>query len=63
MHPPRLTVGQILLVIAACSIGLASLNGNHLWFMGLSMLTIIGLLGMAVGAAPDAGRPRASSPR
>jgi hypothetical protein len=57
---PRLTIGQLLLIVAASCIGLASLNGNHIWFMGLSVMTIVGLLGAALGASSDASRP--SSP-
>jgi len=62
MHPPRFTIGQLLLIVAALSIGLAALKGNDLRGIGLSMLMIIGLLGAALGAWSDAGRPRPSSP-
>jgi hypothetical protein len=55
-QPPQLTVDQLLFVVAALSVGLADLNGNQIWFSGLSMMTSIGLLIAAVGAAPDAGR-------
>jgi hypothetical protein len=57
MHPPRFTIGQLLLIVAALGIGLAALQGNDLNGIGLSMLMIIGLLGAALGASPDAGRP------
>jgi hypothetical protein len=62
MHPPRFTVGRHLLIVAACGVGLASMQGNHLWFMGLSMMTVIGLLGAAIGAGPEAARPGPSPP-
>ena len=62
MHPPRFTIGQLLLIVAALGIGLAALKGNDLQGIGLSMLMIIGLLGAALGACSDAGRPRPSSP-
>ena len=62
MHPPRFTIGSLLLIVAAFSIGLAALKGNDLRGIGLSMLMIIGLLGAALGACSDAGRPGPSSP-
>ena len=62
MHPPQFTIGQLLFIVAAFSIGLAALKGNDLQGIGLSMLMIIGLLGAALGARSDAGRPRPSSP-
>ena len=62
MHPPQFTIGQFLFIIVAFSIGLAALKGNDLRGIGLSMLMIIGLLGAALGACSDAGRPRPSSP-
>ena len=62
MHPPRFTVGRHLLVIAACGVAFASMKGDHLWFMGLSMMTVIGLLGAAIGAGPEAARRGPSSP-
>ena len=62
MHPPQFTIGQLLLIVAALSIGLAALKGNDPKGIGLSMLMIIGLLGAALGACSDAGRPRPSSP-
>ena len=62
MHPPRFTIGRLLFIIAACSIGLAALKENDLKGIGLSMLMIIGLLGAALGACSDAGRPGPSSP-
>jgi hypothetical protein len=62
MHPPRFTIGQLLLIVAAFSISLAALKGNHLWHIGLSMLMIIGLLVAALGACSDAGRPGPSLP-
>jgi hypothetical protein len=58
MHPPRLTIGSLLFIVAAFSIGLAALKENDLKGIGLSMLMIIGLLGAALGACSDAGRPR-----
>jgi hypothetical protein len=57
MHPPRFTIGQLLLIVTAFSIGLAALKGNDLSGIGLSMLMIIGLLSAALGAGPGAGRP------
>jgi hypothetical protein len=62
MHPPRFTIGQLLLIVTAFSIGLAALKGNDLRGIGLSMLMIVGLLGAALGAGSDAGRPGPSSP-
>ncbi len=62
MHPPRPTIGSLLLIVAAFGVGLASLKGNHIWIGGMSILTILGLLGAAVGASSDAGRPGPSSP-
>jgi hypothetical protein len=57
MQPPRFTIGQLLFIVAAISVGLAALNGNQLWFSGLSMMTTLGLLIAAIGAGPDASRP------
>ncbi len=62
MHAPRFTIGQLLLIVAAFSIGLAALKGNDLKGIGLSVLMIVGLLGAALGAYPGAGRPGPSSP-
>ncbi len=62
MHPPRFILGRHLLVVAAFSVGFASMKGNHLLFIGLSMMTIIGLLGAAIGADPGASRPGRSRP-
>ena len=62
MHPPRFTIGQLLLIVAALGIGLAALKEDDPRGTGLSMLMIIGLLGAALGACSDAGRPRPSSP-
>ena len=45
MHPRQFTIGQLLLIIVAFSIGLAALIGNDLKGIGLSMLMIIGLFG------------------
>lgn len=61
MHSPRLSIGQLLLIVAALSVGLAALQGNHLWRIGLSMLTFLGLLVAALGASPDTGRHEPSS--
>jgi hypothetical protein len=55
MHPPRFTIGSLLFLVAAFGVGLATLKGNDLEGIGLSMLMIIGLLGAAFGACPDAG--------
>ena len=52
MHPPRFTIGQLLLIVAAFSIGLAALKGNDLRGIGLSMLMIIGLLAPPSGQVP-----------
>ena len=54
MHPPRLTIGSLLFIVAAFSIGLEALKENDLKGIGLSMLMIIGLLGAAFGACSDA---------
>jgi hypothetical protein len=62
MHPPRFAIRQLLFIVAALSIGLAALKENDLSGIGLTMLMIIGLLGAALGACPDAGRPGPSSP-
>jgi hypothetical protein len=62
MHPPQFTIGSLLFIVAAFSIGLAALKENDLKGIGLSMLMIIGLLGAALGAGSDAGRPKPSSP-
>jgi hypothetical protein len=58
MRPPRSTIGSLLFIVAAFSIGLAALKENDLKGIGLSMLMIIGLLGASLGACSDAGRPR-----
>ena len=58
MHPPRLTIGSLLFIVAAFSIGLAALKENDLKGIGLSMLMIIGLLGAAFGACSNAGADR-----
>ena len=62
MHPPRFTIGQLLLIVAALGIGLAALKGNDPGGIGLSMLMIILLLVAALGACSGAGGPRPSSP-
>ncbi|WP_422931915.1 hypothetical protein [Singulisphaera sp. PoT] len=62
MHHTRLNTGSLMLVVAACGVEIASLQGNHIWFSGLSLLTSIGLLIAAVGASSDANRPRPTSP-
>jgi|GEM_PF-6154982 len=64
MHLPRITLGSLLLVVAALSVGFASLKGNYLWFLGVSLMTIVGLLGAAIGANSDADRsgPYSSGP-
>ncbi len=62
MHPPRFTTGRHLLVIAACGISFASMQGNHLGFMGLSIMIVVGLLGAALGASPQPARSGPSSP-
>jgi hypothetical protein len=62
MHPPQFTIGQLLFIVAAFSIGLAALKGNDPRGIGLSMLMIILLLGAALGARFGAGGPRPSSP-
>jgi hypothetical protein len=58
MRPPRSTIGSLLFIVAAFSIGLAALKENDLKGIGLSMLMIIGLLGASLGACSDAGRPQ-----
>lgn len=54
-----LSIGRLLLITAAIAVGLAALRGNHVWFLGMSVMTLIGLLGAAIGAGPD---PRRSGP-
>ena len=61
MYPPPFTIGRLLLIVAALGVCLASLQGNHIWFMGMSIMIAVGLLGAAIGADPGAGRPRPSS--
>jgi hypothetical protein len=55
MHPPRFTIGSLLFIVAAFSIGFAALKDNDLKGISLFMLMIIGLLGAAFGACSDAG--------
>jgi hypothetical protein len=62
MHPLQFTIGRLLFIIAAFGIGMAALKENDLRGISLTMLMIIGLLGAALGARSDAGRPRPSSP-
>jgi hypothetical protein len=56
MHPPRLSIGSLLLIVAALGVGLAALKEDDLRSISLSMLTILWLLGSALGACPDAVR-------
>jgi hypothetical protein len=51
----RFTIVESLLLIAAFGVGLAAMKGDYLWFNGMSLFTILGLLIAAVGASP--GRP------
>jgi hypothetical protein len=60
MHPHKLTIGSLLFLVAAFSIGLETLKEKDLESIGLSMLMIIGLLGAALGACSDAGAGRRS---
>ena len=60
MQTTRFTIGSLELVVAALCVGFAFLKGNYLWFMGLSMMTVIGLLGCAIGASSEVGRPGTS---
>ena len=62
MHLPRFTLSRHLFVVAACGVGFASMKGDHLWFIGLSMMTIIGLLGATIGADSDGVRPGPTPP-
>ncbi len=52
MHPPRLTIGSLLFIVAAFSIGIAAMKENDLKGIGLSMLMIIGLLAPPSGPVP-----------
>lgn len=63
MHPPRLTIGRLMLVVAASGVGFASLQGNHVGFMGLSIMAVLGLLGAAIGAGTADGRSMPTSPQ
>jgi len=61
MHLPQFTISSVLFMIAAFGVGIASLQGNHLWFSGLSLLTTLSLVISAIGANSDSGRRRPSS--
>jgi uncharacterized membrane protein YeaQ/YmgE (transglycosylase-associated protein family) len=61
MHPPRSTIGSLLFIVAAFSVGLAALKEKDVKGVGLSMLMIIGLVGATFGACSDAGAGRTSS--
>ena len=62
MCPLRFTIGRLLLIVAAFSVGFSALQGNHVWFLGMSVMTLVGLLGAAIGAGPGPSRPGPSSP-
>jgi hypothetical protein len=49
MNASRFTIGRLLLVIAACGVGLAALKGKSLWFSGLFTATIVAFLVAALG--------------
>jgi hypothetical protein len=55
MHPPRLTIGSHLFIVAAFCAGLVAMKEKDFDGIGLFMLMIIGLLGAAFGACSDAG--------
>jgi hypothetical protein len=59
MNAPRFTIGRLLLVIAACGVGLAALKGKSLWFSGLFTATIVAFLVAALGAMFRRGPVRA----
>ncbi len=61
MHPPRFTMGRHLLVVAACGVGLASAQGNHLGLMGISMMT--DALARAQNPPPVARKPAPAAVR
>jgi hypothetical protein len=63
MHPLHISIGSLLFLIAAIGVGLAALQGNHVWFSGLSLLAFLALLIFAVGASADMGHPRPTPPR
>ncbi len=62
MNSPRLTIGRLLLLIAAFGVVMAALQGNHVWFQGVSIMTVVGLLGAAIGAGTETGQPRPAPP-
>ena len=57
----RFTIGRLLLLIAALCFALAALKGNHIWFNGMSLLTVLTLLTAAIG--DDVRRPAATRSR
>ena len=59
MNAPRFTIGGLLLLIAACGVGLAALVGESLWFRGLFTATIVAFRVAALGAMFRRGRVRA----
>jgi hypothetical protein len=59
MHRPRYSIGSVLVVVATCGVGLAALKGDHFWFSGVFMLTIVALLVAVLGAIFRRGPARA----
>ncbi len=62
MNTSRFTTGRLLLLVAAFGVALASLQGNHVWFMGMSIMTVVGFLGAAVGAETGLSRSGPTTP-
>ena len=62
MHHIQFTISRLLLLIAALGVTLASLQGNHVWFMGISIMTVVGFLGAAIGVETSVGRPGPTTP-
>ncbi|WP_165069192.1 hypothetical protein [Paludisphaera rhizosphaerae] len=64
MQAPRITILAHALILAAIGVGLAALNGEYIWCSGMSLMTIVGLLGSALGACFDTDKPepRRASP-
>jgi uncharacterized membrane protein YfcA len=62
MHPPRFSIASLLLIVAAFGVALAALKGNHVWFQGITIMTVLGLVGAAIGASPEPSRAAPTLP-